>query len=35
MGGLLIGTVMTLWLAPVLYAAWSQPTRARIADSGS
>ena len=22
MGGLLIGTVMTLWLAPVLYAAW-------------
>ncbi len=22
MGGLLIGTLMTLWLAPVLYAAW-------------
>jgi cobalt-zinc-cadmium resistance protein CzcA len=23
MGGLTLGTVMTLWLAPVLYAAWT------------
>ena len=30
MGGLLIGTVMTLWLAPVLYAAWWRaPAEAR------
>ncbi len=26
MGGLVIGTVMTLWLAPVLYCAWWRPT---------
>jgi multidrug efflux pump subunit AcrB len=25
MGGLIIGTAMTLWLAPVLYAAWWRP----------
>lgn len=28
MGGLALGTVMTLWLAPVLYAAWWRPARA-------
>ena len=28
MGGLAIGTVMTLWLAPVLYAAWWRPAGA-------
>jgi multidrug efflux pump subunit AcrB len=27
MGGLTIGTVMTLWLAPVLYVAWSTKKR--------
>ncbi len=27
MGGLVIGTAMTLWLAPVLYAAWWRPPR--------
>ena len=31
MGGLVIGTVMTLWLAPVLYAAWWRPSRAAVA----
>jgi cobalt-zinc-cadmium resistance protein CzcA len=31
MGGLAIGTIMTLWLAPVLYAAWWRPTQARAA----
>ncbi|EQD51114.1 acriflavin resistance protein, partial [mine drainage metagenome] len=25
MGGLAVGTAMTLWLAPVLYAAWWRP----------
>ena len=28
MGGLVIGTVSTLWLAPVLYCAWWRPSRA-------
>ena len=26
-GGLIIGTAMTLWLAPVLYAAWWRPSQ--------
>jgi multidrug efflux pump subunit AcrB len=31
MGGLVVGTVMTLWLAPVLYAAWWRPDAAASA----
>ena len=33
MGGLVIGTVMTLWLAPVLYAAWWRPPHGAAAKS--
>jgi cobalt-zinc-cadmium resistance protein CzcA len=35
MGGLVIGTAMTLWLAPVLYAAWWRPSHERTGELGT